>query len=224
MNQIFYKILIFSTIGAVGLSFVAPVLAKNTVNIAEEKSEKAGSRPGLLRDLTAKPGKAAIGSCTLATKSGTTLTCAKDSKTYTILTDSKTQLRRRFWGKATLDEMQTGDILNVIGKWTDDAKTTVAAVLVRDTSVQKRFGVFIGQVTSLMSTGWVMTTHRGTETVTVSSGTKIVNRSGQTITQADVTVGHRVRVRGLWDSKASTITEVAQAKDYNLPVKPTPTS
>lgn len=223
MNKIAQKSTIIALSTLLSLSLVSPVLAKNPkAEFLAERSEKAGSRPGLLRDFLTK-GRAAIGSCVLATKSPTSLTCTRDGKTYTILIDDKTQLRRRFWGKATLSEFQIGDTLNVIGQWTDDSHTTIKARLIRDISIQKKRGVFFGEVTSLTGSGWVMSTKRGTETVTVDSSTKFVNREGDTITKGDIKVGHRVRVKGLWDSKLNTITEVTQVKDFSLPPKPTPT-
>src|SRR5689334_19625315 len=85
---------------------------------------------GLLRAFF--QGRAAVGSGKLTAVNGTTLTVEKDSKSYTVLTDDKTQFRRRFWGKATVSEYQVGDTLNVIGMWTDDAKTTIQARLIRD--------------------------------------------------------------------------------------------
>ena len=122
--------------------------------------------------------------------------------------------------------MKVGDTVNVIGLWADDAHTTINAKLVRDISIQKRFGVFVGVVKSLLPTGWVMSTvseKRGDQTVTVSGNTKFVNRKEETITQADVVAGHRVRVKGLWDRVANTVTDVTQVKDFSLPAKPTPT-
>lgn len=193
------------------------------MELSAEARGRDGSLPGLLKSKITKFGRAAIINGTLSGKNGTTLTVTKDGKTYTVLTDDKTQLRRRFWGKATLDEMQTGDTVNVHGKWTDDAKTTIQATLVRDLSIQKRFGVFFGTVTSLTSNGWVMQTiKRGSQTVTVSPSTRFVNRRGEVINQSDIAVGHRVRVRGLWDSKANTIGEVTHVKDFSLPPRPTP--
>lgn len=169
---------------------------------------------------------AVVRGATLVSKNGTTLTISKDSKTLTVLTDAQTLLRRRFWGKATLEEMQINDELNVVGTWTDQTKTSIKARLVRDLSIQKRNGVFFGTVSSLSSSGWVMqTVNRGNQTVTVSTLTKFINRKEQTISQADIVVGHRVRVKGLWDNKNKTITEVVQVKDFSLPprtVTPTP--
>lgn len=228
------KIVAVTSAGILSLQLVQPVLAVGPLEtfkqerkeireqIKDEVREKTGSRPGLLRFFSQRS-RAAIGSGTISAISGTTLTITREGKIYTVLTDDKTQFRRRFWGKSSLSEMQIGDMVNVIGLWTDDAKTTIQARLVRDLSIQKRLGVFFGVVQSLTSTGWTMQTKRGLETVTISSGTKLVDRRGQVITQGDIKVGHRVRVRGLWDTKNSTLTEVTELKDYSLPVKPTPT-
>lgn len=217
---------------AVGLAissvFASSVFAIGPREFLREMPEKAGSRPGLLKRAfeVFNKGRAAIGTCTVTAKDGTTLTCTRDEKTYTVLTDDKTQFRRRFWGKSSLDEILVNHVINVIGQWEDDAHTTVRARLVRDTSIQRRFGVFFGKVTSLLANGWVMTTvsgRRADQTVTVSSETKFVNRRGETITQADVQVGHRVRVKGLWDNVNNTITEVKHVKDFSLPPIPTVT-
>lgn len=220
MNKIILKLGTVSAVALLGLQVALPAFAL-------ERKENVGSRPGLLKKAFDLKGRAVIGTGTLKIKSGNTvpatLVVTKDGKDYTVNVGANTQLRRRFWGKATLAEMSVGDVLNVIGRWTDDAHTTVDATLVRDASIQKRFGVFIGTVQSLLSTGWTMITHRGTETVTVSSSTKFVDRKGGTITQADVKVGDRVRVRGLWDNKLNTITEVTHVKDFSLPIKPSVT-
>lgn len=215
------------------LSFVAPVYAVNIGGRVEnalearaemkaERQDKEGSRTGLLNKLFNLKGRAAIGTGKLTAKTDTILTVEKDGKSFTVNIDSKTQFRRRFWGKATLAEMSVGDTINVIGLWADDAHTTINATLVRDISIQKRFGVFFGEVKSLLTSGWVMTTvsgKRADQTVTVSSSTKFTNRKGETITQADVKVGQKVRVRGLWNSNDNTVTEVTEVKDFALPIK-----
>ncbi|MBI5619601.1 hypothetical protein HY950_01450 [Candidatus Gottesmanbacteria bacterium] len=223
------KILILTAALFWGLSAATQAFAvdgrqERVREIKEDLREKAGSRPGLLQKFFNLKGRAAIGTGNVTAKDGTTLTVEKDGKSYTVLTDDKTQFRRRFWGKGSLDEIQVGHQVNVIGHWTDDARTTVQAKLVRDLSIQKRFGVFFGVVKSLTSGGWVMSTvseKRADQTVTVSASTKFVNRKEEAIAQADVAVGHRVRVKGLWDSAANTVTEVTHVKDFNLPVRAT---
>ncbi len=247
-TNIFSRLGFFCATGAMLLTSVTPVYAESVREVKQdlrdarqelrdakkelraEIREKAGSRPGLLKDFL-KRGRAAIGSGEVTAKSGTTLTVEKDGKSYTVLTDSQTQFRKRFWGKSSLDEILVGHTVNVIGIWTDDAHTTIQAKVVRDVSLQRRFGVFIGMVQSLTSNGWVMTTlseKRENQTVTISGSTKLVNRREQPITQADILVGHRVRVKGMWDRSTNTVTEVIHVKDFSLPPQaagtPAPTS
>lgn len=135
---------------------------------------------------------------------------------------SSTQFRRKFWGKSDLDEISVNDLISVIGKWTDDTKTTIDARLIRNLSVQKRYGVFFGEIKALNGDTFVMTTiNREDQTVTIGTA-KLINRRQQVISQADLIVGHRVRVRGLWDNVNKTITEVKEIKDFSLPPKPSP--
>lgn len=219
------------------LSLVAPVYAKAENNFLDarvknelearaelknERQEKQGSRPGVLNKILNLKSRAAISSGKLTGKTDTTLTVEKDGKSFTVALDSKTQFRKRFWGKATLAQMSVGDTINVVGLWADDQHTTITAKLVRDISIQARFGVFFGEVKSLLSNGWVMSTvssKRADQTVTVDSSTKFTNRKGETITQSEITVGQRVRVKGLWNSDDNTVTEVKEVKNFALPAQ-----
>jgi hypothetical protein len=195
----------------------------------EENKEKTGTKTGIFKSFLRA--RAAVGAGTVTAINGTTLTITnKESNIFTIQTNEKTQYRRRFWGKGSFSETQVGDTVSVVGKWTDDTHTTILATLIRNLSVQKFMGVFFGTVQSVTSSGWVMKTiGRGDQTVTISSSTKLTDRKGGVITQADIVVGHRVRVRGLWDRKAKTVTEVTAVKDFSIPVvatvsvTPTPT-
>lgn len=159
---------------------------------------------------------------TISVINPSSLIIVRESKSYTVNIDAKTQLRRRFWGKSELSEMQVGDKVNVIGKWTDNTQTALLATLIRDLSLRKRNGVFIGTVQSVTPTTWVVKTpNRGTNTVTYSPTVKVINRKGQIIKTSDIAVGHVIRVRGLWDTNSLTITEVVAVKDYTLPPAPT---
>lgn len=189
-------------------------------NLMEQIRDRVSSKTGEMKQFLGF-GRAAIGSGKITAKSDTTLTIEKDGKSYTVNFDSKTQLRRRFWGKAELSEFSVGNIVNVIGQWTDDTHTAINAKLIRNVSIQKRFGVFFGEVKSILSGGWVMSTkseNRADQTVTVSADTKFENRKGETMTQAEVKAGHKVRVRGLWDRTLNTVTEVTHVKDFSVPV------
>lgn len=218
------KILSFVMLAVLGLSFPPGASATNfpwgkvkgEVRDATKTAEKNS-----LKDFLGK--KAAIGTCKVTAKVGTSLTCTKGDKTYTILTDDKTKFERRFWGKSSYAEISVGDQINVIGKWADSAKTQIQAKLIRNLSVMKRKGVFFGTVDSLTSSGWTMkTVERGTQTVTVDTSTRFINRREQPITKVDVLAGHRVRVRGVWDVTNHTITEVTEVKDFDLPTKTSP--
>lgn len=154
--------------------------------------------------------------------SDSTLTVSKDGKTYTINTDSSTKFRRLFWGKSSLSEISVGDNLNIWGKWTDDAQTIILAKLIRDTSIMRRFGVFIGTVKSKSADSFVLQSKvRGDQTVYFDAKTKFINRKGASITYNDINVNDNVKVRGMWDKTLSKITQVNQVKDFSLPPKPT---
>ncbi|OGD08565.1 hypothetical protein A2397_03485 [Candidatus Amesbacteria bacterium RIFOXYB1_FULL_44_23] len=165
--------------------------------------------------------QAFLSSAKLTAKNGNTFTVEKDGKTYTVNIEEKTHLRRRFWGKSNLSEFQIGNLLNISGTWTDEIKTTILARQIRNLSIQKRLGVFIGKITSLSGQTIVMeTAGRGSQTITVNSDTKFTSRTGSAITLSNLAVDHRIKIRGLWDKSNSTITEVAYVKDFTLPIKP----
>jgi len=211
---------------------IREMVKENRQEIREEVKELKGTpRPTIaamrkslnliarLSDVTlvSKTGSMTSGALTVKTKEGTTLTVNLGANSHVM---------RRFWGKVgSFDEMQVGDVLNITGKYTDDTKTAVNAILVRDRSIQKRFGVFIGTVSNVSATGFTLTTpNRGAQTVTLTSSMKLTDRTGKTITATDMQNGHRVRVHGLWNVQAKTLTEVKQLKDFSLPVRPTAVS
>lgn len=161
---------------------------------------------------------------TVTAINGTSLTINSAGKNIIVNTDSKTKFRRHFWGSSSLAEISVNDKVNIYGKYTDTARTTIQATMIRDTSIMKRFGVFVGDITSITGNTLVLKTEaRGTQTVTLSSSTKFTDRKGGTLTQTDLKTGHRIRVRGMWDSKNNTIIQVNEVKDYSLPALPTST-
>lgn len=158
---------------------------------------------------------------------GSTLTVTKEGKTYTINTSSKTKIQRHFWGKSDLSEFSVGNKVNVWGKWTDDSKTTLDANMLRNLSIMKRHGVFFGTVSSITGGSFVIKSlNRGDQTVLYGANTKFEDRRGTKISASDLKVGHKIRVKGLWDKSNKKITEVEQVKDFSLPNKeklsPTP--
>jgi len=210
--------------------------ARNEIKEIIREGKESGSKPAEVRKNIVDEIKdrlknlrfGARFSGTLSAIDGNTLTvAANNGNTYTVFVTEQTQIRRRFWGQAQLAEFSVGDNLNVIGKWKDDAKTQVEARVIRNSSIQKRFGVFFGTITGKTDSNFTMqTVSRGTQTVFFDSSTKFVNRRGEGMSYTDVQVGHRVRVKGLWDNKLNKITEVTQVKDFTIPaqgVTPTPT-
>ncbi len=155
---------------------------------------------------------------TVTAINGTTLTVQTvNSGTISVLTDSNTKFRRHFWGDSNISEISVGDWVNVKGNWTDDAHTTLQATWVRDGSIAKKFGTFFGSLTSKSDTSFVMQSDsRGTQTVYFDSNTAFKNASGGAITYADIQVGNRVKVKGMWDRKLRKITEVSYVKDLSL--------
>lgn len=200
---------------------IKPSVQAEINRIGTEAKDRFATRTGLLKNII---GTAAIlKNAELKSISGNTLVVAQDGKDYTVNVTDKTQLRRKFWGKSELSEFNQGDKLNVIGKWTDEAKTTLEAKLIRNLSLQKRFGVFFGTITAKSDSGFTLDTiKRGIQTVTIDTNTKYFNRKGETISFSDLATGHKVRVRGLWDSQLSKITEVTKVKVFSLPVRPSP--
>ncbi|MEK7577341.1 MAG: hypothetical protein AAB492_01815 [Patescibacteria group bacterium] len=226
--------IVFVLTALTSMSLVTPVYAENNVfdriqerveNRKEKRDEikedrqKESSKPAFLRGLFQR---ARISSGVITNKVGSILTIEKDGKSLTIQTDTKTKFVLRFGGKATIDDMLLGHTVNIAGPWSDETKTTITAKLVRDLSIQKRHGVIIGVVKSLLPNGWIMTTisdKRADQTITVGSATEFVNGMQEGITKDQVVVGHRVRVKGLWDKGNNTVTDVTQVKDFTLPVK-----
>ncbi len=164
---------------------------------------------------------------------GTLKEIASDNKSLVVTTDSgdvtvnitdKTQLRRRFWGKSNLGEFSVGDKINIIGSWTDDTKTAINAILIRNISVQRRWGVFFGDVLSKATNSFVIkSAKRADQTVMFDADTKFVSRDEKKMSYDDVTLGHRVRIKGVWDTKLNQIVEVEQVKDFSYPAKPSTT-
>jgi len=145
-----------------------------------------------------------------------------DGKVYQVNITEKTQLRRHFWGRSSLAEFSVGDEVNVIGRYNNEEKTTIDAILIRNKSIQKRWGVFFGEVLSKDGSVLIIkNVNRGELKVYVTNSTKLLNRRGETINLNDVQVGHRIRVKGVWDKLSKEIRETEEIKDFSVPVLPT---
>lgn len=224
---------IFLTTVAQLLITINPILAdrpffsdirKDKGHIRQDRQDLKDDLKDLKKDLKGKGIKIVNGQVTAI--NGSTLTVTKDGKTFTVNTDSNTKFRRHFWGVSSFAEISVGDRVNVWGRFTDDAKTTILAMMIRDVSIMKRKGTFIGRVRSKSDTSFVIETKRGKQTVMFDSNTKFVMRNDSSMTFAQLNAGDgdkgdKVRVKGLWDKTLNKITEVTQVKDFSQPPKPT---
>jgi hypothetical protein len=148
----------------------------------------------------------------------------EDGKTYQVNITEKTQLRRHFGGESSLSEFSVGDEVNVIGRYTDETKSIIEAVLIRNKSIQKRWGVFFGEVLSKEGNVlMIKTLNRGEIKVYVGDSTKIINRREESVSLNNIEIGHRVRVKGVWDRTLSEIRETNEIKDFSLPPTPAKT-
>lgn len=186
--------------------------------LEKERGMKEKTGQGAMRKFMEKGTRVHIVQAEVTAVSEGTLTVKKDDKTYTVNTDTKTKVRRHFWGKSDLTEFSVGNLVNVWGTWADDTQTTINAKMIRNLSIMKRHGVFFGTIKSLGDNSFVITSvHRGDQTVTVATTTKYINRREQVISFSNLQVGHRIRIKGLWDKSQNTVTEVRQVKDFSLP-------
>lgn len=161
---------------------------------------------------------------TVETIKNTTLTVTTNGKTYDVTVTPSTAVRRYYFGKALLSEFNTSDSLTIIGTYADDTGETITARLVRNTSIIKLKGIIFGKVTSKsVNKITIDSKERGTQTITVSPTTKYMNQTTISMTLAEVETGDLIRVRGMWDKEKSTITEVAQIKDFSHKTISSPT-
>lgn len=143
-----------------------------------------------------------------------------DGKTYVLNINSTTKLVRRFGGQSTIDEFKVGNKVNAFGEFTNTDETTVNVRLVRNLSIQKKWGVFFGTVKSKGDASFTLeSSNRGTQTVYVE-GAQLKNREEKEVGYSDITVDDRVRVKGMWDRSSNEITDVDEVKDFSIPAQP----
>ena len=156
---------------------------------------------------------------TVTTVTSPSLTVMYKNKTFIVNTDASTKIVRRFGALSSINQVSSGDIINVSGTWTDTGKTTVHATLIRDGSIQEKHDTFVGTVSVLTSNGFVLQSRqRGHLSVTTGSATKIVDRKGQTIALSHIAVTDTVRVDGLFDRTLKTISATT-IKDSSQPAR-----
>ncbi|MDO9028119.1 MAG: hypothetical protein Q7U68_04570 [Candidatus Roizmanbacteria bacterium] len=138
--------------------------------------------------------------------------------TFQVNITDKTKILRKFGGKSSLSEYSDGDEVVVFGKFTDDTKLIIDAKTIRNNSIQKRRGAFFGTVLTKGTDSFTIQTLKLSIQTVYFGSAKFVKRNEEAMTYADLKLGHRVRVKGVWDKTLNEIREVNQIKDFSIPV------
>ena len=134
--------------------------------------------------------------------SGTTIDLNAKSGSY-VIDASAAKMVKRFGGKMSVSDIQTGDVLRVQGQISG---TNVTAKNIIDLSLQVRNGVFLGTVKSISGNDFVLQSRgRGQQTVNTNGDTKFY-KNGKIASSSDLVVGEEVRVTGIWDRTNKNIT------------------
>lgn len=128
----------------------------------------------------------------------------KNSQTWTVNITSATELYRRYMATATIDEFAVGDKIEARG--TQGTGNVINAKVVRDNSIVIKNRDFSGRIKSIDSTaksfvipiklkGGVVDL-----TVTTTSATTYYTKDHKTASFADLSVGDKVKVLGVYNS------------------------
>lgn len=125
-----------------------------------------------------------------------------------VKTDTKTKTFRRFGDEISIDQIVTGDIINIEGQIENGADNlSVVATKLTNFSNQKEIGNFKGTIAGMGSTtgSFILNTKNGNVTITTGTSTQI--KKGSRIIGSDlVKNGDTVTdVVGIYDHKTKTI-------------------
>lgn len=139
---------------------------------------------------------------TVSSISGNTFTlAANNGATYTV-DASAAKTHRRFGAIMQVVDIQAGD--SVVIKGTAEG-SNIKALVIRDTSLQAKNGVFSGKVVAVNGSSFtVQSGARGSQTVNTDSIT-VFKKNGQAAQLSDIVVGSQVRVTGVWDKTNNNI-------------------
>lgn len=140
-----------------------------------------------------------------------------NSRRFKVQLANNTKLRNKFGGEPTLNEIRSGHMLAIYGKWKDLTQSVLESLLLRDTSNESRYTVRAGSVIAFLENTWTLDSlHRDTQTINIQRSTKFIDRSGETIDKLDIKTGDYVRIYGLWNPDSNTMTDVKEVKYYSL--------
>lgn len=153
---------------------------------------------------------------TLKSKTNSNLVITdQNGRDYQVIINSSTNLKPKYWGNITLDDLLPGDQVNVIGNW--DAKNNIKATLVRDLSNETRWGVFLGDTISVDKNSLIIANrNHGKITVILGNNTQYLNQANNKTSLTDLKIGDRVRVKGIYNPKNAKITSIDEVKDFSI--------
>lgn len=147
------------------------------------------------RDISSLPGLFYKGTVTAVSDSGFTMNTRINS-TLTVTT-SGAKLVRIPRTVITLSDIQVGDKVFVTGTKTD---SSVAAFVVYDMSANIKPAKVKGSVTEVNGTTLTVENKKGVITEVATNGDTQIMAEGQPATLADIGIGTKVKIFGLWDS------------------------
>lgn len=152
------------------------------------------------------------------------ITAEKNGVSYVIDASGAT-FRRRYGAKCDVYELMNGDYIWV---WGTMSGTNITARKVKDYSIQKWKGTFVGTITfvDILTTYndnegriyqqfEIESRHRGDQVIRVYDTTRIKYR-GQTKTFTDLAVGQEVVAKGIWNNTHSFVYDTSQVKIRKL--------
>ena len=194
-----------------------PTTKPSTQTPTKKPTTPAAKKPTSTPILTKRVSiRGQIAAATVTSVKGSTITIAKEKKTYTVLAVNATLYRKHYWGSSTLQDIAVNDKVNVTGNWINSSKTIMEATLIRNLSVVKRRGVVFGTVTTRgANTLTIKPKDHLPQKVTITAKTSLVNNKEVPISFSQIKVGDQIRVKGMWDREKNSITEVTQIKDFS---------
>jgi len=153
-----------------------------------------------------------------------TITAEKNGTTYTIDASGAT-LRRKYGAKCEIYELIAGDYIWVWGRISET--NTIIAKKVKDYSIQKWKGSFVGTITIIDSGTYtdsqgrnyqqfeIESRHRGNQVIRVYDTTLIKYRK-ESKTFSDLAVGQEIVAKGTWNNTHSFVYDTVRVKILKL--------
>lgn len=141
-----------------------------------------------------------------AVASGSFTLSARDGKIYTVTT-ANASFALPFNGTFAAADLKVGDAVKVKGTISGSTITAAEIIVVPANTVKAKAKGTVSAVNG--STLTVNTKGGNTITVNTSSDTEVTKADGSTGAMADVTVGSRVSIKGLWNTLMNSLTALA---------------